>query len=109
MDAPRSLYGPHKTAYNRYFVQPVRALIGEGGLGGIFRALAAAGAIPNIPPRANRKWKNFFSSALCKDRNAIEHMVGSIKDFRRIATRYDKLAKTFLSPVQLAATVGYWL
>jgi transposase len=50
------------------------------------------GAAPNIPPKANRRWKNCFSPVLYKNRNAIERMFGRIKDFRRIATRYDKLA-----------------
>ena len=44
-----------------------------------------------------------------RDRNAIERMFGRIKDFRRIATRYDKLARNFLAAVCLVATVCYWL
>ncbi len=42
-------------------------------------------------------------------RNAIERMFGRIKDFRRIATRYDRLAQNFLAAVCLVATVCYWL
>ena len=45
------------------------------------------GAAPNIPPKANRRWKNCFSPFLYRDRNAIERMFGRLKDFRRIATR----------------------
>jgi len=41
------------------------------------------------PPKANRKWKNCFSPFLYRNRNAIERMFGRLKDFRRIATRYD--------------------
>ncbi len=41
--------------------------------------------------------------------NAIERMFGRLKDFRRIATRYDRLAQNFLAVVCLAATVCYWL
>ncbi|MGF1607619.1 MAG: transposase, partial [Rhodothalassiaceae bacterium] len=41
--------------------------------------------------------------------NAIERMFGRLKDFRRVATRYDKLAQNFLAAIQLAATVCYWL
>ncbi|ESX09464.1 hypothetical protein X766_33540 [Mesorhizobium sp. LSJC255A00] len=55
------------------------------------------GAFANIPPKANRKWKNCFSPFLYKDRNAIERMFCRIKDFRRIATRYDRLARNFLA------------
>jgi len=67
------------------------------------------GAAPNIPPKANRRWKNCFSPILYRDRNAIERMFGRIKDFRRIATRYDRLASNFLSAVCLVATICYWL
>jgi transposase len=67
------------------------------------------GAMPNIPPKANRRWKNCFSPFLYRDRNAIERMFCRLKDFRRIATRYDKLARNFLAAVCLAATVSYWL
>ena len=42
-------------------------------------------------------------------RNAIERMFCRLKDYRRIATRYDKLAVNFMSAVYLAATVSYWL
>jgi hypothetical protein len=42
-------------------------------------------------------------------RNRIEIMFGRLKDWRRIATRYDRCAKTFLPAVALAATVMFWL
>jgi transposase len=67
------------------------------------------GAFANIPPKANRKWKNCFSPHLYRDRNAIERMFCRLKDFRRIATRYDRLATNFLAAVCIAATVSYWL
>ena len=67
------------------------------------------GSFANIPPKANRRWKNCFSPFLYKDRNAIERMFCRIKDFRRIATRYDRLARNFLAAVCIAAIVSYWL
>lgn len=73
------------------------------------RKIEGRGAAPNIPPKVNRRWKCCFSPALYRDRNAIERMFGRIKDFRRIATRYDKLARNFLAAVCLVATVCYWL
>ncbi len=73
------------------------------------RQIEAKGAAPNIPPKTNRRWKPCFSPFLYKDRNAIERMFGRLKDFRRIATRYDKLATNFLAAVAIAATVCYWL
>ena len=67
------------------------------------------GALANIPPKANRKWKNCFSPFLYRNRNAIERMFCRLKDFRRIATRYDRSAVNFLAAVCIAATVCYWL
>ena len=75
----------------------------------IRRQIEEAGAIPNIPPKANRTWNCCFSPQLYRGRNAIERMFGRLKDFRRIATRYDRMAKNFLAAVCLAATVSYWL
>ena len=73
------------------------------------RKVEARGAMPNIPPKANRRWKSCFSPFLYRDRNAIERMFGRLKDFRRIATRYDRLATNFLAAVCLAAIVSYWI
>jgi transposase len=67
------------------------------------------GAAPNIPPKSNRRWKPGFSPALYRNRNAVERMFGRLKDFRRIATRYDRRCDVFLSTVCLAAAVSYWL
>ena len=71
--------------------------------------IEAMGAAPNIPPKVNRCWKPCFSPTLYRDRNAIERMFGRIKDFRRIATRYDRLKQNFLAAVHLVATICYWL
>jgi transposase len=60
----------------------------------------------NIPPKANRKWKNCFSPFLYRNRNAIERMFCRLKDFRRVATRYDRNAVTFLAAVCIAATIS---
>jgi len=75
----------------------------------IRRQIEDKGAMPNIPPKANRRWKNCFSPMLYRNRNAIERMFGRLKDFRRIATRYDRMADNFLAAVCLAATISYWL
>ncbi len=75
----------------------------------IRRKIEAAGGMPNIPPKANRIWKSCFSPVLYRARNAIERMFCRLKDFRRIATRYDRPATNFLAAVCIAATVSYWL
>lgn len=75
----------------------------------IRRRIEGQGATPNIPPKINRRWKPCFSPVLYRNRNAIERMFGRIKDIRRIATRYDRLAQNFLAALCLAATICCWL
>jgi transposase len=75
----------------------------------IRRQVEERGAAPNIPPKANRNWKNCFSPFLYRNRNAIERMFCRLKDFRRVATRYDRNAANFLATVCIAAVVSYWL
>lgn len=62
----------------------------------------------NIPPRANRKDPICFSKHLCKARNLVERFFNTIKNFRRIATRFDKAAENFLAALKLAS-VPIWL
>ena len=68
----------------------------------------ARGAWANIPPKANRKDPICFSKHLYKARNLVERFFNKIKHFRRVATRFDKLAANFLAAVSLAAT-RLWL
>jgi transposase len=75
----------------------------------IRRQVEANGTMPNIPPKVTRRWTSKFSRVLYRDRNAIERMFCRLKDFRRIATRYDRLAINFLAAICIAATVCYWL
>jgi transposase len=63
----------------------------------------------NQSTASSRRWKNCFSPYLYRDRTAIERMFCPIKKFRRIATRYDRLARNFLAAVCIAATGCYWL
>lgn len=49
--------------------------------------IESEGAMPSIPPKANRKWKNCFSPFPYRNRNAIERMFCRLKDFRRNALR----------------------
>jgi len=66
------------------------------------------GALAVIPPRSNRTVLRDYDTALYKERNLVERMFGYLKPFRRVATRYDKTALSFLSFVQLAASY-LWL
>jgi len=67
------------------------------------------GAKPVIPNKSNRIALHRFNKRAYKGRNVIERCFCRLKDFRRIATRYDKLARNFLAAVQLAAIVAYWI
>jgi transposase len=58
-----------------------------------------------IPPRSMRKNPREYDDELYKERNLIERMFNKIKHFRRVATRYDKLAIAFLSFVHIAASL----
>ena len=66
-------------------------------------ALEARGINPVIPPKANRKVQRPCDFALYRERNMVERFFNTLKHFRAIATRYDKLARSFLSAVHLAA------
>lgn len=71
-------------------------------------AVAAKKAFANIPPRANRKNPICFSKHLYKARNLIERFFNKIKHYRRIATRYDKLAENYAAALKLVA-VRIWI
>ncbi|GGE86932.1 hypothetical protein GCM10011317_50040 [Niveispirillum cyanobacteriorum] len=57
----------------------------------------------NIPPKANRKGSFVFSSWVYRQRNLVERFFNKIKQFRGIATRYDKRPENFLAAVKLVA------
>jgi transposase len=65
-------------------------------------------AFANIPPKCNRKDPICFSPFLYKARNRIERFFNKMKHFRRVATRYDKLAANYLAALKLAS-VRLWL
>lgn len=62
-----------------------------------------------IPSTASRRRPIPYSKALYRQRNVIERMFARLKDFRRVATRYDKLARNFLAGALIVATVVWWL
>ena len=64
---------------------------------------------PVIPNRSNRKKPHPFDKVRYKGRNVIERMFGRLKDFRRVATRYDKNADNFMAGLCLAALICYWI
>ena len=61
------------------------------------------------PSKANRKVQIPHDRTLYRQRHRIENMFGKLKDWRRIHTRYDRCAHTFMSAICIAATVIFWL
>jgi transposase len=88
-----------------------RAMLGDRGYDADwFRAaLIQRGITPCIPSKANRKVQIDHDRTLYRHRHRIENMFGRLKDWRRIHTRYDRCAHTFMSAIAIAATVIFWL
>lgn len=74
----------------------------------LVQCIQASGAQAVIPPRSNRKELRFYDTHLYKDRNLIERFFARIKHFRRIATRYEKLARNYMAFLHLVCTF-VWL
>ncbi len=71
--------------------------------------LLQRGVTPVIPNNPTRKRKHPFDRAAYRLRNVVERTFCRLKDWRRLATRYDKLAGNFLAAITLASIVIYWL
>ena len=87
------------------------ALLGDRGYDAdwLRQALADRGIIACIPSKTNRKVPIPHDADLYRRRHKIEIMFGRLKDWRRIHTRYDRCAHTFMSAIVIAATVIFWL
>lgn len=71
-------------------------------------SLREKGAFANTSPKANHRLKPYFSKWLYREGNLIERLFSKLEHFRRVATRYEKLAENFLAMVQLAS-MRQWL
>lgn len=70
--------------------------------------LIGRGTVPVIRPNPTRKAMPPFDAVRYKQRNVVERAFAHIKDWRRVATRYDKLARNFQATVSLAAILIWW-
>ena len=70
--------------------------------------LRAAGKQFVIPPKSNRKVQRTFDREMYKARHLMENFFCKLKQYRAIATRYDKTARNFLAAIHLAAAI-IWL
>lgn len=71
-------------------------------------AIAGQGAEVVIPSTTSRRAPIPYDRDAYKARNLVERLWCRLKDWRRIATRYDKLARNFLAAALIAATIIYW-
>ena len=67
--------------------------------------LIQRGMTPVIPPKRNRTTRRKTDFSLYRERNPVERFFNKLKQFRAIATRYDKLKSTFLAAVQFASII----
>jgi transposase len=70
--------------------------------------LARLGTEAVIPSLSRRKQPIPYDTVAYRQRNLIERMFGRLKDFRRLATRYDKLARNFLASAVIVAAIVWW-
>lgn len=73
------------------------------------QALLDRGIEPCIPPNRTHKIQSSYDRTLYRQRHRIENLFARLKDWRRIHTRYDRCADTFIAAVTLAATFLFWI
>jgi len=89
---------------------PFQSLLADRGYDAdhLRKRLAERNAEAVIPTTTSRKRPIPYDTVAYRQRNTVERLWARLKDFRRVATRYDKLAANFLSGVLIAATISYW-
>ena len=90
---------------------PIKHLIADKAYdaNSLRQLLAKRRAKAVIPSTTSRRRSIPYNKAVYRQRNVIERMFARLKDFRRVATRYDKLARNFLAGALIVATVVWWL
>lgn len=92
-------------------VKPPKHMLGDTAYDGdgLRQELDQRGTKPVIPNHPNRKHLLSFNKRLYKLRWRVESAFNRLKDFRRVATRYDRLARNYLASVCLAAALVWWI
>nr|WP_255435610.1 IS5 family transposase [Paracoccus sp. S1E-3] len=90
---------------------PARTLLADKGYDADWfrQALEDRGIAACIPARRGRRNPASHDRKLYRQRHRIENLFARLKDWRRIATRYDRCGELFLSAICIAATVMFWL
>ena len=73
------------------------------------QALTDKGIAPCIPSSRSRKTPFPYDKPIYSQRHRVENLFVKLKDWRRIATRYDRCAHTFFSAICIAATIIFWI
>jgi len=89
---------------------PAQALIADRGYDAqaVLELIRSRGGHPHIPTQKDRKIQRSVDPAIYRQRNLVERFFCKLKHFRRIATRFDKLARNFLAAILLVST-RLWL
>jgi transposase len=92
-------------------VGPIKRLIADKAYdaNSLRQLLAGQGAKAVIPSTTSRNRPIPYNKTIYRQRNLIERMFARLKDFRRLATRYDKLARNFLAGALIVASIVWWL
>lgn len=87
------------------------AIIGDKGYDSdhVVEIIEAAGAKPVIPPKSNRKIQRRYSKRLYKERNFVERFFNRLKQWRGLATRYEKTIESYIAMVFLACAMMWVL
>lgn len=90
---------------------PGRCCVADAGYDSdaLRRMLLDQGTVPVIPNNPTRKRRHPFDPRAYRQRNLIERAFCRLKDWRRLATRYDKLAANYPATVALAILVNWWI
>jgi transposase len=90
--------------------RPAKKLLGDRAYDSadLRQWLHQRGAKAVVPNKSNRKQPFSFDRKSYKQRHRIENAFCRLKDFRRIATRYDRLARNFLASICLVAAIVWW-
>ena len=71
--------------------------------------MARRGTKAVIPNKCNRSQPFSFNRKIYRSRNKVERAFNRLKDFRRIFTRYDRLARNFMASICIVATLVWWI
>jgi transposase len=89
---------------------PISHLIADRGYdsNALRELIGKLGAEPVIPPSSARVRQIPYDRLIYRCRNLVERLWCRLKDWRRVATRYDKLANNFRAATTIAAIITYW-